>query len=70
MNPPDSDIQASHKRAIIDAQQFANKLSIVVLSADKDEVDNLDDAKQDQVRRVAFQLDCRSFIIIIITKLL
>ncbi|KAI0218636.1 THO complex subunit 2 [Lamellibrachia satsuma] len=51
LNPPDSDIQASHKRAIIDAQQFANKLSIVVLSADKDEVDNLDDAKQDQNTR-------------------
>ena len=48
LSPPDSDIQTSHKRAITEAQQFSSKLSIVVLSADKNDADSLDDAKQDQ----------------------
>jgi len=52
LSPADSDIQASHRRSITEAQQFASKLAIVVLSADKDDVDNLDDSKLEQVCRL------------------
>ena len=52
LSPSDGDIIESHKREVLEAKNYARKMSVVVLSDKKDEdKDKKDDEKLDQVRR-------------------